>query len=186
MEHNTAPKLVRHVHLYGAGHLASATRLELARLGIHRDTEYQLPPLLPPLLIACSDCEKDSSFPEVARRAVENRSPMLFAHLAGHVVRIGPLVEPREACFSRVHDRREAGYSSYMAGGQHSEPGIALGVAEADLRTGLSARLGAVLVAAQALNFLQGARNQCVLDTLVEINPLTMESKAYRVVKLRQ
>jgi hypothetical protein len=43
------------------------------------------------------------------------------------------------------------------------------------------ARLGALLVSAQALNFLLGARNQCILDRVVELNPWSMESTGYRV-----
>ena len=46
----------------------------------------------------------------------------------------------------------------------------------------LYARLGALLISAQALNFLLGARNQCVLDRVVELNPWSMESKGYRVL----
>jgi hypothetical protein len=43
------------------------------------------------------------------------------------------------------------------------------------------ARLGALLISAQALNFLLGARNQCILDRVVELNPWSMESTGYRV-----
>jgi hypothetical protein len=38
-----------------------------------------------------------------------------------------------------------------------------------------------LLVSAQALNFLLGARNQCVMDRVVELNPWSMESTGYRV-----
>jgi hypothetical protein len=55
------------------------------------------------------------------------------------------------------------------------------GPAKAEPPLNLYARLGAILVSAQALNFLLGARNLCVLDRVVELNPWSMESKGYRV-----
>jgi hypothetical protein len=59
-------------------------------------------------------------------------------------------------------------------------------VAEPDPGLGLQARLGALLIAAQTLNFLVGARNQCVLGRVIELNAFTAESKTYRVIKVRQ
>jgi hypothetical protein len=52
---------------------------------------------------------------------------------------------------------------------------------EPDSSLNPDARLAALLVSAQALNFLLGARNQCILDRVVELNPWSMESKGYRV-----
>jgi hypothetical protein len=50
----TDAKVVRHVRVCGDGHLAVATRIELKRLGIQRDTDYLLPSLRPALVIACA------------------------------------------------------------------------------------------------------------------------------------
>ncbi len=58
-------------------------------------------------------------------------------------------------------------------------------VADSDTGLSLHARLGALLICTQALNFLLGARNQRVRDRILELNPWSMESKAYRVVKVR-
>ncbi len=60
-----------------------------------------------------------------------------------------------------------------MPGGL-TEPGIPLRP---------QARLAALLVSAQALNFLLGARNRCVLNQVIELNPWSMESKGYRVLQ---
>jgi len=186
----TDTKVVRHVHVFGSGYLAAATRLELSRLGIHRETDYHLPPLLPPLVIACSDSESDSSFRDSAQRLMEERSPLLFASLVGRLVRIGPLIEPRALCIARRRGGDAAPDSSYGAACAESpgtEPQGSLAcVAEPDPSLGLQARLGALLIAAQALNFLLGARNQCVLDRVIELNAFTAESKTYRVIKVRQ
>src|SRR5882762_5819218 len=94
----TDAKVVRHVHVCGDGHLAIATRLELKRLGIHRDTDYLLPSLRPALVIACADSEEDDSFTDVAAQAAGEGSPLLFACLVGRLVRLGPLIDP-STCF---------------------------------------------------------------------------------------
>jgi hypothetical protein len=169
----TEAKVVRHVQVCGAGHLAAATRVELARLGIHRDSDYLLPALHAPLVIACGDSDADESFTDVARRAAEEGSPLLLACLSGRVVRIGPLIEPGgNALAASVHPSERV----YRA----------VNVADTDTRLSLHARLGALLISAQALNFILGARNQCVVDRVIELNPWSMESKAYRVIKVRQ
>ncbi len=170
----TGAKVVRHVHVCGDGHLAIATRLELKRLGIHRDTDYLLPSLRPALVIACADSETDQSFNDVAQQAAEEGSPLLFCCLVGRIVRLGPLIDP-SACFLRLDLPQRPPDSSYNPPG---EPGA---LAEAEPPLNLYARLGALLVSAQALNFLLGARNQCVRDRVVELNPWSMESKGYRV-----
>lgn len=169
----TDAKVVRHVRVCGDGHLATATRLELNRLGIHRDTDYLLPSLRPSLVIACADSEADQSFIDVAQQAVEEGSPLLFCCLVGRIVRLGPLIDPY-ACFVTLELPRRPPDSSY-------NPPADSGTAEADPPLNLYARLGALLISAQALNFLLGARNQCVLDRVVELNPWSMESKGYRV-----
>lgn len=170
----TDAKVVRHVHVCGDGHLAIATRLELKRLGIHRDTDYLLPSLRPALVIACADSEADQSFIDVAQQAVEEGSPLLFCCLVGRVVRLGPLIDP-SACFLGPDLPQRPPDASYNP---PREPGA---IAEAEPPLNLYARLGALLVSAQALNFLLGARNQCVRDRVVELNPWSMESKGYRV-----
>lgn len=174
----TDAKVVRHVRVCGDGHLAVATRIELKRLGIHRDTDYLLPSLRPTLVIACADSEADRSFNDVAQQAADEGSPLLFACLVGRIVRLGPLIDP-STCFLTADLPQHPPDSSYA-------PPQDPGVAEADPPLNLYARLGALLISAQALNFLLGARNQCVLERAIEFNPWSMESKAYRVFKVRQ
>jgi hypothetical protein len=173
----TDAKVVRHVRVCGDGHLALATRIELNRLGIHRDTDYLLPSLRPALVIACADSEADRSFNDLAQQAADEGSPLLFGCLAGRIVRLGPLIDP-STCFLTT-DLPQQPTASYMP---RPEPGVA----EADPPLNLYARLGALLISAQALNFLLGARNQCVLERAIEFNPWSMESKGYRVFKVRQ
>jgi hypothetical protein len=174
----TDAKVVRHVRVCGDGLLAVATRIELKRLGIHRDTDYLLPSLRPALVIACADSEADRSFNDVAQQAADEGSPLLFACLVGRIVRVGPLIDP-SACLLTMDLPQHPPDSSYA-------PPQETGVAEADPPLNLYARLGALLISAQALNFLLGARNQCVLERAIEFNPWSMESKAYRVFKVRQ
>jgi hypothetical protein len=174
----TDAKVVRHVRVCGDGHLAVATRIELKRLGIHRDTDYLLPSLRPALVIACADSEADRSFNDVAQQAADEGSPLLFACLLGRIVRLGPLIDP-STCFLTTDLPQQPPDSSYAP---PQEPGVA----EADPPLNLYARLGALLISAQALNFLLGARNQCVLERAIEFNPWSMESKGYRVFKVRQ
>lgn len=237
----TDAKVVRHVRVCGDGHLAVATRIELNRLGIQRDSDYLLPSLRPDLVIACADSETDQSFHPPVQRAINEGSPLLFGCLVGRVLRLGPLIDP-STCFvvidptqevmeSPLHELTdlahetidpmhqssapshtpardpyapEADAAPYAAARTETprpgvaeprvtetpRPGVAEaphpGVAEADPPLNLYARLGALLISAQALNFLLGARNQCIRDRAVEFNPWSMESKAYRVFKVRQ
>jgi hypothetical protein len=174
----TDAKVVRHVRVCGDGHLAVATRIELKRLGIQRDTDYLLPSLRPALVIACADSEADRSFNDAAQRAVDEGSPLLFGCLIGRIVRLGPLIDP-STCFLATDLPQQPPDSSYPP---QEEPGVA----EADPPLNLYARLGALLISAQALNFLLGARNQCVMERAIEFNPWSMESKGYRVFKVRQ
>jgi hypothetical protein len=176
----TDAKVVRHVRVFGDGHLAAATRSELERLGIHRDTDYLLPALRPPLVIACGDSEDDQSFGDFARRASEEGCPLLLACLNGQVVRVGPLIDSADECFIAMQPSQPD--ATTPASPSHI-PGSDAGEAEP---RGLYARLGALLICAQTLNFLLGARNQCVLGRVVELNPWSMESKSYRVLKVRQ
>jgi hypothetical protein len=172
----TDAKVVRHVRVCGDGHLATATRIELQRLGIHRDTDYLLPSLRPALVIACADSEYDQSFVDVAQQAMKEGSPLLLCCLVGRVVRLGPLIDP-STCFVTTE------LSQLPPDCSHLPPEAPCGVAEAEPQLNLYARLGALLISAQALNFLLGARNQCVLDRVVELNPWSMESKGYRVFR---
>jgi hypothetical protein len=184
----TDAKVIRHVRVCGDGHLAAATRSELERLGIHRDTDYLLPALRPPLVVACGDTEDDDSFGELARRASEEGCPLLLACLNGRVVRIGPLIQSSDECFIAMAPTRRGAKARAPSQDTSAPPNLSPGqthVAEAH-PPGLYARLGALLVSAQTLNFLLGARNQCILDRVVELNPWSMESKSYRVLKVRQ
>jgi hypothetical protein len=174
----TDAKVVRHVRVCGEGYLATATRIELKRLGIQRDTDYLLPSLRPALVIACGDSEADRSFIAAAQQAADEGSPLLFACVVGRTVRVGPLIDP-SSCFLPRDPPPLPPDSSFS-------PAPEAGVAETDPPLNLYARLGALLVSAQALNFLLGARNQCVLDRAVEFNPWSMESKGYSVLKVRQ
>src|SRR5215470_6678293 len=97
----TDAKVVRHVRVCGDGDLAIATRIELNRLGIQRDTDYLLPSLRPDLVIACADSETDLSFIDVAQQAASEGCPLLFACLAGKILRLGPLIDPA-TCFITV------------------------------------------------------------------------------------
>src|ERR1700761_1276500 len=92
----TDAKVVRHVRVCGDGHLAAATRIELRRLGIQRDSDYLLPSLRPDLVIACADNEEDQSFAEVAQRAIEQGSALLLGCLHGRLLRLGPLINPED------------------------------------------------------------------------------------------
>lgn len=182
----TDAKVVRHVRVCGEGHLAVATRIELSRLGIQRDSDFLLPSLRPDLVIACADSETDQSFHPVAQRAVREGCPLLFGCLAGRILRLGPLIDPAGDFPTEADSvRRPAGAAS--AGSEtpatYAPPH---GIAEADPRLNLYARLGALLLSAQALSFLLGARTQCVLDRAIEFNPWSMESKGYKVLKVRQ
>jgi hypothetical protein len=178
----TDAKVVRHVRVCGAGHLAVATRIELNRLGIQRDTDFLLPSLRPDLVIACADSETDQSFHPVAQRAINEGSPLLFGCMAGRILRLGPLIDPA-TCFATADAPHQPQAIPQPAGATSS---YELGVAEADPQLNLHARLGALLISAQALSFLLGARNQCVLDRAVEFNPWSMESRGYTVLKVRQ
>jgi hypothetical protein len=170
----------------GGGHLAAATRAELVRLGIHRDTDYQLPSLHPPLVIACGDSETDACFDYGSKRAWDEGGPLLLACLVGHIVRIGPLIEPDRNCHTAAMPPEAATTTQVMS--LDPPPAGLSFVADAttEPRLTLYARLGALLVSAQALNFLLGARNQCVLNRVMELNPWSIESKAYKVLKVRQ
>jgi hypothetical protein len=179
----TDAKVVRHVHVCGNGQLAAATRNELQRLGIHRDSDYLLPALRPPLVVACGDSEEDESFVELARKASEEGSPLLLACVDGRVVRVGPLIESIEECFLGIRPmRRRRSPEDRNPNGNLRPTRRAVELNP----SGLYARLGALLISAQTLNFLLGARNQCVFDRVVELNPWSMESKSYRVIKVRQ
>jgi len=181
----TDAKVVRHVRVCGDGHLAVATRIELNRLGIHRDTDYLLPSLRPALVIACADSEADRSFNDLAQQAADEGSPLLFGCLVGRIVRLGPLIDP-STCFCATDIPQQTPDSSYYMPRPDYMPRRGPGVAEADPPLNLYARLGALLISAQALNFLLGARNQCVLERAIEFNPWSMESKGYNVFKVRQ
>jgi len=210
MDLTLAPRMVRQVRLQGAGHLAAATRIELRRMGLLREIDYELPELLPPLVIVCADAEGDQGTAAEALRATENRWPVLMACLAVPLIRIGPLVEPAtapsardgpldtpsatsgaaRAAFSATHATAGATHATSIgaratSGAGRGAPSSAGAVSEPDLKTTLCVRVGALLVAAQALSFLQGARNQCVLNRLIEVNPLSIESRAYQVLKHR-
>jgi hypothetical protein len=174
----TDAKVVRHVRVCGAGHLAVATRIELNRLGIQRDTDYLLPSLRPALVIACADSEADRSFNDVAQQAADEGSPLLFACLVGRTLRLGPLIDASNP-FMPSDPPQPPPDATYPV---PDDPAIA----EPDPPLNLYARLGALLISAQALNYLLGARNQCVRDRTVEFNPWSMESKGYRVFKVRQ
>ena len=174
----TDAKVVRHVRVCGEGHLAIATRIELSRLGIQRDSDYLLPSLRPALVIACGDSEADQSFAEAAQQAADEGSPLLFACVVGRTLRIGPLIDT-SAGFLPLDPPLLPPDSSFR-------PAVQPAVAEADPPLNLYARLGALLVSAQALSFLLGAQYQCVRDRAIEFNPWSMESKTYKVLKVRQ
>jgi hypothetical protein len=182
----TDAKVVRHVRVCGEGHLAVATRIELNRLGIQRDTDFLLPSLRPDLVIACADSETDQSFHSIAQQAVNEGSPLLFGCLAGRILRLGPLIDPAGCAPIEADTHRPPPSVLYPHPETSTTREPPLGIAEADPRLNLYARLGALLLSAQALSFLLGARNQCVLDRAVEFNPWSMESKGYRVLKVRQ
>jgi len=205
----TEAQVVRHVRVCGEGHLATATRIELERQGIHRDSDYLLPSLRPALVIACADSEAEQCLNDAAQQALDEGSPLLLCCLAGPVVRLGPLIDPA-SCFASPARSQPAPNSTSPtspspAWTAPSSPEAARSPASpssvspspaaaaphfvhppraeqsAPASPTPAARLGALLVSTQALNFLLGARNQCVLDRVVELNPWSMESKGYRV-----
>jgi len=218
----TEAQVVRHVRVCGDGHLATATRIELERQEIHRDSDYLLQSLRPALVIACADSEAEQCLNDAAQQALDEGSPLLLCCLAGPVVRLGPLIDPA-SCFAIPARSQPAPNSTSpaspspawtapaSAAASRSPPSspeaarspaspssvspsptagaVPLGPrhrprpspATADHSLHPAARLGALLVSTQALNFLLGARNQCVLDRVVELNPWSMESKGYRV-----
>src|SRR5262249_31654012 len=124
--------------------------------------------------------EADQSAAAAAQQALEEGSPLLLCCLAGPVVRLGPLIDP-QTCFGTAIPSPTPAQSppSHPASASADPP--PRDSTGAALPLNLYARLGALLVSAQALNFLLGARNQCVLDRVVELNPWSMESKGYRV-----
>jgi hypothetical protein len=180
----TDAQVIRHVRVCGDGHLATATRIELERQGIHRDTDYLLPSLRPALVIACADSEADQSFTDAAQQALDEGSPLLLCCLAGPIVRLGPLIDPY-ACFAGASWSQPAPAPPSPASPPEQQLHLAQAPtgrpAKAEAPLNPEARLGALLVSAQALNFLLGARNQCVTDRVVELNPWSMESTGYRV-----
>jgi hypothetical protein len=180
----TDAKVVRHVRVCGDGHLAAATRIELNRLGIQRDTDYLLPSLRPDLVIACADHEDDQSCAEVAQRALDQGSALLLGCMHGRLLRLGPLIDP--AHYFQIAEPPLSPADAWPQPIPDPGPNPASVPAESDPPFSLYARLGALLICAQALNFLLGARTPCVLDRAVEFNPWSMESKAYRVLKVRQ
>ena len=190
----TDAQVIRHVRVCGDGHLATATRIELERQGIHRDTDYLLPSLRPALVIACADSDADQSFTDAAQQALDEGSPLLFCCLASPVVRLGPLIDPYACSTGAAWSQPAPDPSSPLSPlpaspSSTSAPPVAPpparrfsgSPAEPDSPLNPDARLGALLVSAQALNFLLGARNQCVTDRVVELNPWSMESTGYRV-----
>jgi hypothetical protein len=183
----TDAQVIRHVRVCGDGHLATATRIELERQGIHRDTDDLLPSLRPALVIACADSDADQSFIDAAQQALDEGSPLLLCCLAGPVVRLGPLIDPY-ACVAGAAWSQPVPASPSPASPPKQQPHLAQRPlppsgrpAKAGAPLNPEARLGALLVSAQALNFLLGARNQCVMDRVVELNPWSMESTGYRV-----
>lgn len=188
----TDAQVIRHVRVCGDGHLATATRIELERQGIHRDTDYLLPSLRPALVIACADSDADQSFTNAAQQALEEGSPLLLCCLAGPIVRLGPLIDP-SACgagspWCQPIPASPSAASTSVASPAEQQSRLAQQPppprgrpAKAEVSLNPEARLGAILVSAQALNYLLGARNECVMDRVVELNPWSMESVGYRV-----
>lgn len=107
--------------MLGTGHLAAAVRVRL-RLGPHQEWwtvgdppgdgwraardrvsmsgDCECTCGTAALFLACADFECAPSFADANRRALAARSPLLFACLAEHVVKVGPWVVPFEtACF---------------------------------------------------------------------------------------
>src|SRR5690348_3339219 len=147
----TDAKVIRHVRVCGDGHLAVATRIEIKRLGIHRDTDYLLPSLRPALVIACADSEVDQSFHDVAQQAANEGSPLLFGCLVGRILRLGPLIDPSTCFFPANPATQPVEYSCMVT---PEEPRVA--EVYPDQPLSLYARLGALLISAQALNYLLG------------------------------
>ena len=181
----TGAQPLREVQVFGSGHLAAAVRVELLQLGIRPGVEPAEAQPHPPLVIACSDYENGESFRDTNRRAVEDRSPILFACIAEMTIRIGPFVVPGEtACYECFHHRLRANLSFREEFDAYLAQNVVLDTASTDSRTGLYARLGATLVASQAVGFLLGAMHCCVLDSVVELSPLAMELTRSRVLRL--
>jgi hypothetical protein len=130
------------------------------------------------LVIACADTDEDDSFGVAARRSAEEGSPLLLACLTYKGVRIGPLIEPIRGI--------PASQRPYPSPSPSTSLRPAIAEADEHLRTRLHSRLGALLVCAQALNYLLRVRRQSVRDRIVELNPWSMESKVYRVIKVQQ
>jgi hypothetical protein len=101
-------------HVLGIGHLAAAVRVQLrlrslsAARGLSRDGgDFDVAHAEQSLFLACSDYESSPSFADVNRRAVDHRSPILFARLSDGGVKVGPLVVPLEtSCFACRLPRR--------------------------------------------------------------------------------
>ena len=176
----TDAQVVRHVRVCGEGHLATATRIELERQGIQRDTDYLLPSLRPTLVIACADSEADQCLNDAAQQALDEGSPLLLCCLAGPAVRLGPLIDPA-ACFASAAWSQPAPNPTSPEWTLAPPPEATRTRRTPNQPLNPAARLGALLISAQALNFLLGARNQCVLGRVIELNPCSMESKGYRV-----
>ncbi len=182
--HGNTPA-VRDVQVFGSGHLAAAVRVELLQLGIRSRAELNGAEKNPPLVIACSDYENGESFRDANRRAVEERSPILFACVAEMRLRIGPLVVPGEtACYECFHQRLRAGLAFREEFDAYLAQNTTLDTAGTDSRAGLYARLGATLVASQIVSYLLGATQYCLLELVVDIDPLGLEVTKSRVLRL--
>jgi bacteriocin biosynthesis cyclodehydratase domain-containing protein len=176
---------MRDVYVIGVGHLAAAVRAELTNLSLYvgEDCEPLVPG--PPLIVACSDYEHVDSFRDTNSRAIQEHSPVLFACIADPVVRIGPCVVPQEtACFECYYHRLRANLTFRDEFDGWVAHNAALETCGADSRAHVHARLAAALVAGQVINFLYGITHHCLLDSIVELHPLTLEMTVSRVLRL--
>jgi bacteriocin biosynthesis cyclodehydratase domain-containing protein len=91
----------------GVGHLAAAVRTQLPLFGLLPAADCAVVHAARRVVLACSDCECASSFADANRRACLDRTPILFAWIAGERVGLGPLVVPLESpCFECQAARR--------------------------------------------------------------------------------
>jgi len=185
-----APKVLveamRSIPVYGTGHLAAATRVEIARLGGDADSDdVDEECARPPLMVIVSDYENNTSFMAANQAALEQDGSVLFACIADTSIRLGPLVVPGEtACFACFHHRLRANLSFREEFDAFLTQNEALDASGIDSNARIHARIGASLIVAQVLNFLHGATHQCVLNRTVEINPASLEVSCHAILRL--
>ena len=167
----------------GVGHLAAAARVQLRAFGLVPSGSADCSANAPHLLLACSDYANASSFADLNRRAVGQRTRVLFAHLAGERVRVGPLVIPFESpCFECYLARRwdfSLGDNVCRFVTREACPTF-----ELQNRARVMAQFGAVVVAREVWGIRFGARCGQLIGRVAENDPPSSEVRVVPVERV--